>query len=83
MVRLLLTWPVHTPKANCRDGHALVLAAEAGNVDIVRLLLTWPHNAPRADCQVGGEGGREGGREGWMQRWRGRLFLVIVIMCTV
>ena len=53
VVRLLLSWPVHAPRADCRDGQALVWAAERGHIDVVRLLLEWPVHAPRADCQNG------------------------------
>ncbi|GAX86060.1 hypothetical protein CEUSTIGMA_g13475.t1, partial [Chlamydomonas eustigma] len=42
-----------TTRADCRDGEALLYAAEGGHLDVVRLLLDWPEHAPRADCQDG------------------------------
>ena len=64
--RLLLEWPEHIdvsrllldrlehpPRADCRDGEALVAAAAEGRVDVCRLLLGWPEHAPRADCREG------------------------------
>ncbi|GAX86662.1 hypothetical protein CEUSTIGMA_g14070.t1 [Chlamydomonas eustigma] len=44
VVRLLLEWPEHTPRADC--GLALVDAASCGHLDVVRLLLEWPEHAP-------------------------------------
>ncbi len=53
VVRLLLSWPEHAPRADCLDGEALVNAAERGHVDMVRLLLSWPEHAPPADSRNG------------------------------
>ena len=53
IVRLMLSLPVHAPRADCNDGDALFWAAFNGTESIVRLLLEWPVHAPRADCQDG------------------------------
>ncbi len=52
VVRLLLEWREHAPRADCLDGEALIRAAASGHFDVVRLLLLNEH-APRADCQGG------------------------------
>ncbi len=51
IVQLLLEYKEHAPRADCRDGVALVAAAEGGHVDVVRLLLEWKEHAPRAVCR--------------------------------
>ena len=53
LVQLLLTWPEHAPRADCKDGLALVAAATGGHEKVVRLLLAWPCHAPGAACQDG------------------------------
>ncbi len=40
-------------KADCRDGLAMVEAADSGHVDAVRLLLKWREHSPRAGCRDG------------------------------
>ena len=49
LVKLLLK----EARADCQQGHALVIAAFYGNPAVARLLLEWPEHAPRADCQDG------------------------------
>ena len=53
VVRMLLTWPEHAPRADADDGEALLRAAAGGHVEVVRMLLEWPEHAPRADVQDG------------------------------
>ncbi|GAX84478.1 hypothetical protein CEUSTIGMA_g11898.t1 [Chlamydomonas eustigma] len=53
MVRMLIEWPEHAPRADSQYGKALVFAARNGHLEIVRLLLEWPEHAPRADCRYG------------------------------
>ena len=53
IVRLLLSLPVHAPRADCKGGRALSFASMRGDESMVRLLLEWPVHAPRADCQDG------------------------------
>jgi hypothetical protein len=53
MVGLLLGWPQHALRADCREGFALVLCAHQGNAQVARLLLTAPHHATRANCSNG------------------------------
>ena len=44
-----LNWP----RANFKDGKALVVASGYGHAAMVELLLDCPRDAPRADCQSG------------------------------
>ena len=50
-MHLLLTWPQHAPRADCRDHGAFDDGSQRGtSADVVRLLLGWPLHAPQADC---------------------------------
>lgn len=43
----------YAPRADCRNGDALVMACACGHVGMVETLLTWPRHAPFADCRNG------------------------------
>ena len=42
VVRLLLRWPQHAPRADCQNGMALIQAARKGFKGVVCLLLECP-----------------------------------------
>jgi ankyrin repeat protein len=52
-VRGILAQPGNAPRADCRNGLALVGAAINDHPEVMRLLLERPEHAPRADYQDG------------------------------
>ena len=52
VMKLLLEWPHHAPRADCDNGRALLGAVECGAEGAVKLLLDWPHHAPRATMHM-------------------------------
>ena len=50
VVRTLLSSPQAAPRADCREGGALIRAAGGGHTAIVEMLLSWPEHAPIGTC---------------------------------
>jgi ankyrin repeat protein len=53
VVKILLSWPQHAPRADVQNGAALIVASQKGHIGIVKTLLDWPEHAPSSELRAG------------------------------